>query len=164
MSDLFSSILSGATTEFHVAEQAIEDTWAKATAAFPELKSLEAGAVKELKQLASDAFSIVDTDLAPRYADAVSMAESAADTLVMALTHGQAAPGLPWLNLGLTKGFDLLRAALAHAEIDAKAKYGLPPPDADATAVITQLLTTADPAAKPVIQRLAAAAGIAVPQ
>jgi hypothetical protein len=132
VSNLFSSILSGLEKDYDVVKAAIETTWTKATTAFPILKTDAAAAISALKQQASNAFAFADTELAPKYADAVSMAESAADTLVMSLTGGVAAPAIPLFNVGVTQGFALLHAALDHAEAAAKATFALPPPTSSA--------------------------------
>lgn len=126
--DLFSRILTGVEKTFAVAASEVEGIWSRATTIFPFLKTEEQAAVSALKQQLSNAFAFADTELAPKYADAVSMAESAADTLVMSMTHGLAAPGLPLLNVGISQGFALLHAALDHAEAAAKAALALPPP------------------------------------
>lgn len=136
MSNLFSNILSGVTKTFAEVEQAIEATWSKVASAFPVLAADEQAAVSALKQQASNAFSFVDTYLAPKYADAVSMAESAADTLVMAMTHGAAGPALPLLDVSISQGFALLHAALDHAEAEAKAVFALPPPTSSAVPTV----------------------------
>lgn len=128
MSTLFSSILSRVTTSFEEAATVATSTWGKLTTIFPVLKADEAAAVSALKQQISNAFAFADTSLAPRYADAVSMIESGADTLVMSMTHGVAAPAIELINVGMTQGFALLHAALDHAEAEAKAKWGLPLP------------------------------------
>lgn len=137
MSNLFSSILAKGIVLWNDAEQAIDSVWEKAAAAFPTLAADEKAVVANLKQQASNAFAFVDTELAPRYVDAVSMAESAGDTMIMALTHGAAGPALPLVNVGISQGFALLHAALDHAEAEAKAKFALPAPTSSAAPSLT---------------------------
>jgi hypothetical protein len=132
MSSLFSDALSKVTKVFAEGEAVIEATYTNLVKIFPGLAGTAEAEKSALKQQLSNAFAFSDTELAPRWADGVSMVESACDTLVMGATHGAAAVALPIINVGLSMGFNLMRAAIDHAEAEAKAKWALPAPTSNA--------------------------------
>jgi hypothetical protein len=130
MANLFSRIFNGAVTLFDNAAAEVEADYAKLIKVFPGIAPVAAAEVGALKQQLSNAFAFVDTELKPHYADATSMVESAADTLILGLTKGVAAPAIPAVNVAMTSGFALLHAVLDKAEVEAKAALQLPPPTA----------------------------------
>lgn len=126
MTNLLSRIYSGAVADFKAAETEVEATWAK-IAVLPGVKPIEDAAQSALKQELSNAFAFIDTDLAPHFADGVSMVESACDTGLLAFSHGAVAPAIPAINGGMTLFFNQLRAVIDNAEAEAKVKFNLPP-------------------------------------
>lgn len=130
--NLFSAILTKAVGAFHEVETVVEDGYAKLLTVFPGLANVVDAEKSAIKQQLSNAFSYVDTDLMPHYADATSMVESAADTLAVRLTNGLAVPAIPLLNVGIEKGFALLHAVLTLKEAQLKAAMQLPPPTTSA--------------------------------
>lgn len=143
MPDLLSSVIAGVKKDFAEGEAFIEQTWDKAVAAFPPLAAVAAAGKSAAKQALSNAFAFADMNLDPRFSDAVSMAESAGDTVAMAMTHGAVAPAIPALNAMATLVFGQLHAALHLAEADFRAKLQLPPPTADSAPTIAGLETAA---------------------
>lgn len=149
MSTLFGDIFAKVTTDFQKAEAIIEKVWANVVKVVPVLQTDAAAAVSALKQQASNAFAYVDTELAPHFADATSMVESAADTLIMGLTKGYGGPLLPLANVGISQGFAILHAALDHAEAEAKSKFDLPPVKTDAQPTVAAVTTAVAEAIQP---------------
>lgn len=134
---LFSNIFNGIVKDFQSAAPIVEGVWKKAVSVIPTLeKDAEAG-VSALKQQVSNAFAWADTQSSPVFADATSMVESAADTLVMGLTLGLATPAIPLVNAGIEQGFALLHAVLDHAEASVKSQLSLPPPTSAAKPTVT---------------------------
>lgn len=126
--NLFSRILSGATKIFHDIGAEIDAVYDKIKATDPTIGAEIDALVHEAKQQASNALAYADTKLAAKFTDAATMTESAADTLIMSLTHGAALPAIPLVNVGIEQGFKILHAILDHAEANLKAAAQLPPP------------------------------------
>jgi hypothetical protein len=126
--NLFSSILTKVETSFQAVAKVVEDDYAKLLMIFPGMAHVVDAEKSALKQQLSNAFAFVDTALMPHYADATSMVESAADTMLIRITGGVAVPAIPLVNVGLEQGFALLHAVLDHKEAQIKAALNLPVP------------------------------------
>lgn len=125
--NLFSDIFSGAITLFHEAEAVIDGVWSKLTGAKPgtATSAIDAEAavvIENVKQQASNAIAIAQTEVSDHFGNATSMVESAVDTFVMGITGGAAAPVVPGLNAIMSLGADVLHGALDHAFAAARAK------------------------------------------
>lgn len=88
----------------------------------------------DVKQGASNALALADTELGTHLGQATSAVEAAADSLLLAATGGVAAPAVPLVNAGIEQAIRVLKSALDAKELEWKAKLTTPAAPAPAQA------------------------------
>lgn len=91
-----------------------------------------------VKQGASNALALADTELGQHLGEATSVVEGAADTLLLKATGGVAAPAVPFMNAGIEQAIGILKSALDAKELEWKAKLQTPAAPAPAPAPAPQ--------------------------
>ena len=138
--NLFSDIFTKAKTAFSEVATVVENDYAALVKLFPAIGAAAAAEEHVVKQQLSNALNWVDKSVAPHYADAVSMIESAVDTGLLGLTKGMIAPGIPIINTGVEDFFAMLHGVLLHKEAQAKVALNLPAPTSAAQPTVEGLV------------------------